>query len=184
MSLQDILKKIAVNAQNEIDQTKSEVKAEKAKLEKASSEIEAQELKTLESKTSEALQSVDEKTASMARRENKQRMLMVKRQVLNQAMDQLLSQLEGADDDLCTEINTKLVKALPFTAGELRVPASRVAMMKKIASGFEVVSDDSIKGGFVASHGGQEVDSTFANLVHSEYRSELEMHISHQLKII
>ncbi len=184
MSLQDILKKIALSSQAEIEKIEAETAQRKGELDKAS-EAKAKEQKAeLEAKTQAALKAVDDKTASMARRENAQLLLKTKRKMLDKAMTQLLQSLEQADDTLYEDITKKLIAKLPFTKGTMYVPEARVTLMKSLAKGFEVQAHKSLKGGFIASDAGAEVDNSFENLVFSEYASELEMFLSDQLKLV
>lgn len=184
MSLQDIIKKILADTQVDLQEIEAGIATQKAALEKASAEIEAADKKDLEARTETALKSVDDKTASMARRENSKTVQMAKRNLLDQAMQKFLDSLLNADEKLYTEICEKLVAALPFTEGTLSVPSAREAIMKKIAPGFTLKTEANINGGFVAVHGKSEIDNTFENLVLSEYKSDLEMYLADQLKLV
>lgn len=184
MSLQDIIKKILADNQAALQQIEADLAEKRTALEAESAKLEAQEAQDLETRTDSALKSVDAKTASMARRENAKAVMAAKRTLLDQAMDKFLESLLAADDKLYTEINEKLVKALPFNKGTLEVPAGREALMKKLASGFDVKASNHLKGGFIAQHGASEIDNSFENLVHSEYKAELEMYLADQLKLV
>ena len=184
MSLQDIIKKILADTQDELQAIERETAEKRAALEAASAEIEAADTKALEARTEAALKSVDEKTASMARRENAKAVAAAKRQLLDQAMEKFLSALLAVDDKAYSEIVEKLLKALPFEKGTLLVPTEREALTKKLATGFDIKTTKQFKGGFVAQQGAAEIDNSFENLVQSEYKAELEMYLADQLKLV
>ncbi len=184
MSLQDIIKKILADTQGDLQAIDAETTEKKQALDVAYAEKQALDKKELSAKADAALKSVDEKTASMARRENAKALQQAKRDLLDQALVKFLDSLLNADDKLYTEICEKLVKGLPFNKGTMTVPKAKEALMKGLAADFEIKTTDDFKGGFVASHEASEIDSSFENLVHSEYRSELEMYLADQLKLV
>lgn len=184
MSLQDIIKKILADTQGDLQAIEADKAEKKAALDKASAQLEAAAKKDLEAREEEALKSVDEKTASMARRENTKALQMAKRKLLDRGMEKFLNALLEADDKLYSQVCEKLIAALPFEKGTLTVPVAKESLMKKIATGFDIKTSTSIKGGFIAASGKSEIDNTFENLVHSEYRSDLEMHLADQLKLV
>jgi len=184
MSLQDIIKKILADTAQDLQNIEAESAEARKALEIASSEKEAQDQKDLEARTAAALTSVDEKTASMARRENAKAVQLAKRNLLDKAMAKFLDSLLNADEALYTQICEKLIAALPFAEGDLTVPAGKEALMKKLAPKFNIKADAKLNGGFIATHGVSEIDNTFENLVSSEYKAELEMYLADQLKLV
>jgi len=184
MSLQDIIKKILADTQGDLQVIESEAAEKKQALDRKYADLESADKKELDAKADIALKSVDDKTASMARRENSKAIQIAKRELLDQALDKFLESLLKADDKLYTEICEKLVKALPFDKGTLLVPAERETITKKFAPGFEVKITKAFKGGFVATQASSEIDNSFESLVKSEYRSDLEMYLTDQLKLV
>lgn len=183
MSLQDIIKKILADTATDLQAIEAEAAAQKKTLDAQSAEIEAQDKKALQTRTEEALVSVTEKTASMARRENAKALQVAKRTLLDQALAKFLASLLNADEKLYSQVCERLIEALPFAEGTLTVPAAREATMKKLAPKFDIKTGK-VEGGFVAVHGNTEIDNTFTNLVNSEYKAELEMYLADQLKLV
>jgi vacuolar-type H+-ATPase subunit E/Vma4 len=184
MSLQDIIKKILADTQGDLQAIETEAGDKKQALDKAYAEKQALDKKELEVKAATALKSVDDKTASMARRENSKAIQLAKRELLDQALAKFLDSLISADDKAYTEVCEKLVKTLPFTKGTMMVPKGKETLMQKLAVGFDIKATADIKGGFIAASDGSEIDNSFENLVQSEYRSDLEMYFADQLKLV
>ena len=184
MSLQDIIKKILADTQGDLQKIEADLADKKKALDEAYAEYEALDKKELEAKAKTALQLVDEKTASMARRENTKAIQQAKRELMDQALEKFLDSLINADEKLYNEICEKLIKALPFSSGTVTVPKARQAAMKPLLSGFDIETSQDFAGGFMVAHEGSVIDNSFENLVMSEYRSDLEMYLADQLKLV
>ena len=131
------------------------------------------------------IDSVEEKTRSMARRENAKSILTFKRALIKKSLEEFLGSLEMASDDLYGKIIEKLFSQLSFTEGELVIPQRRESLMKNITpQGFSLKSSTEIEGGFIAHSKGATVDNSFKNLVFSEFRDALEIYFANQLKLL
>jgi vacuolar-type H+-ATPase subunit E/Vma4 len=184
MSLQDIIKKILADTQGDLQAIQAESAGKKKELEALYATKEAADKKELDAKAAVALKSVEDKTASMARRENSKAIQLSKRELLDEALEKFLVSLQEADDKLYTQVCEKLISALPFKEGTLLVPTKREALTKKMAPDFDVKTTNDFKGGFKATLNGSEIDNSFESLVRSEYRSDLEMYLADQLKLV
>ena len=184
MSLQDIIKKILADTQGDLQAIDAQSADKKKALEALYAEKEGMDKKELEAKAAIALKSVEDKTASMARRENAKAVQLSKRELLDEALEKFLTSLQEADDKLYVQVCEKLIAGLPFKEGTMMVPVSREALTKKMAPEFDVKTTNDFKGGFKAIHNGSEIDNSFESLVRSEYRSDLEMYLADQLKLV
>ena len=184
MALQDILKKILQEADVSIESLQAELQNQKAELDKASTAQEAQEAADLKDKTEKALASIETKTTSMARRENNQRLLTVKRDLIARCLEAFLASLEEADDATYQSVLKALFAKVNAT-GTALVPESRLKASEAVApKGVTVKADKDIKGGFILKTDHSEINNTFHELVYAEYRSELEMYFANQLKLV
>ncbi len=186
MALQDILKKILIEAEEIIKNLQLEAENEVKKIIAASDEIKKTELKKFEDKTQKALDSVETKTRSMARREKSKVILETKQAIIQEFLNKLQKKLENLPDDSYGKIIKKLLEKISDTEGVISVPSLRVKIMKSlIPSGFTLEESNDISGGFIfKSKTGAEINNSFKSLIHSEFRSKLEMYFSEQLKFI
>ena len=104
MALQDILDKILETAAQEVRDINLSLEAEKKELSKKIEKLETVEFADLDLRSKEVLKSVSIKTDSMARRENKRRLLEAKRGLIEKSLDIFLKSLDNADDELYTKI--------------------------------------------------------------------------------
>ena len=185
MSLQDILKRILDEASVEIHNIEADTEKEKKILLEESVKIEKAEQDKLDAKTQAVLESVEQKMASMARRENAQSLLGSKRKIITESLTLFLKKLESADDKTYGQILEKLFSRIPFRSGKVLAPAKRLEITSKFAPpGFDVVAHKDIVGGFILHTGGTEVDNSFESLVFSEFRDALTSYFADQLKLI
>ncbi len=186
MALQDILKKILIEAEETVKTVASDSDKAKKELIVRSQEVQASELKDLEGKTQKALESVESKTNSMARREKSKIILETKQEIIKGFLDKLQNRLENLSDEAYGKIIEKLLQKISDTEGTAQVPTSRTSLMKSlVASGISVEESKDVSGGFIfKSKTGAEIDNSFESLIHSEFRSALEMYFSEQLKFI
>lgn len=183
MALQDIINKILEEASSEAESIKAEykkkaegVKAEAVKV----GEVDLQEVVT---KGENAIASVKEKTDSMARRESKTFLQNAKRELINQALEQFVVSLEALKDEDYSKVITALApKVANLDGGKFIIPKGKKALTSA-ALGEDKNYEESaeIKGGFVFVSEAVEIDMTFAQLVQSEYRNELEIYFGNQL---
>jgi len=82
MSLQDILKKFADDTAKKTGEIEAEIEKQKEEIRKEYVEKEKEEVNTQDKKTKKALDSVDAKIQSMARRENSKVLLDSKQKVI------------------------------------------------------------------------------------------------------
>jgi vacuolar-type H+-ATPase subunit E/Vma4 len=185
MSLQDILQKILDEAKLEIGQIQKELDKEKSALQVEFEQEKKVELKELDTKKKEALEKVTQKIDSMARREVKQKMLVVRHKIITKAMNSFVEYLETLSDDKYGEILKKLFAGISAKNGVILAPSKKLELTKKFApKDFSVEADDSIKGGFIAKLGKAEVDNTFSNLVFSEFQNEIRSFFAEKLNLI
>ena len=184
MALQDILKKILEASEKEATEIQVKNEQDKKDLVKKIKASEEASLEGLSVKTTEALELIDIKIQSMARRENKKQVLEAKRNLVAKALELLLESLESADDVLYGDVLTKLFAGISETSGKIVAPKDRLALTQKLApKGFEVETGD-LTGGFILKTDQAEIDNTFKVLVYSEFRPELEMYFAENLKLV
>lgn len=185
MALQDILKKILSEADGEIEQIVAASKKEETVLEKDSAEVEEAELKALDINTESALESIEKKTRSMARREKSKIVSKAKQAIIESLLDKLQSKLEATDDVTYEKILVKLFEKISDTEGTVKVCKKRMDTTKKVApKSVKIEVDESVAGGFVFQSATGIIDNSFKSLIHSEFRSELEIYFADQLKFI
>lgn len=184
MALADIAQKILAAVDDQVKVLEQDFVAQQKKLDGKFADKEKSALAELEQKTEKALTDVEQKISAMARQENKKALLQARRNVLDQAMEALLTALQGADKSAKESIYKKLLAEVDSDQGELRVAPADEALFKSLAKGLSVKTDQHIKGGFMLTLGGAEVDNTFENLVYSVYRDDLEMYFADQLKLV
>lgn len=184
MALADIAQKILAAVDDQVKILEKELVAQQKNLDSEFVAKEKSALAELEQKTEKALTDVEQKIAAMARQENKKALLQARRNVLDQAMKSLLEALRAADKGTKESIYKKLLAEVDGDQGELRVAPEDESIFKSLAKGFSVKTDSHIKGGFMLTLGGAEVDNTFENLVYSVYRDDLEMYFADQLKLV
>jgi len=184
MALQDILKKIREGAVAETTKIDAEADAEIQKLKAASDETSKAEIKAFEAKTEKALQDVEVKTKSMARREGAQLLLQTKRQLIEDAKKQFLGYLIKSDDATYGKMIEKLFSQMKDASGRVFAPKSRLAVTKKHApKDCTVFEDEKIRGGFLFRGVDSEVDNTFENLIFSEFGEAFTTFFADQLKL-
>jgi vacuolar-type H+-ATPase subunit E/Vma4 len=186
MALQDILKKILLDAEEAAKAIDSELVQAKELLTTKSKKLEEAELLKLKEKTQKVLDSIESKTRSMARREKSKIILETKQQIIKDFLIKLQERLEKVPDEIYGKIIKKLLEKITDKQGIIFTSNSRLTITKSlIPSGFKVEVDDNIKGGFIfKSKTGGEINNSFESLIHSEFRSNLEMYFSEQLKFI
>ncbi|MBT3348887.1 hypothetical protein HN954_02890 [bacterium] len=185
MALKDILQKILDEASVEVSRIEDELTAEKRKLETESKTLEQQEIQKTDERKVSARESLDQKTAAMARRETKKLVLGAKHVVMTTALDKFHEHLCALDDETYGKILEKLFVKVSDTDGKILVPKKRLEITKKFApTGFEILSDDVIAGGFIVQTSKSEVDNSFQNLVFSEFRNDVEIFFAQKLGLI
>lgn len=184
MALQDILKKIQAQAENHEAKIEQKLTQDKAQVD---ADIEAQTkaaLLEIDDKTASALTAVDTKIEAMGRSDNRQALLASRRRLLDAALESLYESLVNADKELKTQLYTKLAASLAAKEGTISVAKGDKALLEAILKGdFTVTESADIKGGFVYTDNGTEIDNTFRNLIFSEYRQVLELYLADQLKL-
>ena len=154
---------------------------------KIDAEMETQTKEALldvDAKTANALKAVDTKIEAMGRSENRQSLLFSRRKLLDAAIQGLYDSLLTADKDIKTQLYTKLASSLEAKDGEITVAAGDKALLEACLKGdFKIKESADIKGGFIYTSHGTEIDNTFKNLVFSEYRQALELYFADQLKL-
>lgn len=185
MALQDILKKILLDADSEIETILAAAKKEEAVLDKASKKIEASELEALNNNTKSALDSIEKKTLSMARREKSKVVSNAKQLVISSLLDKFQEKLENADDSVYEKIITKLFAKITDSEGTVTVCKKRMAVTEKVApKSVKIEVDEYVAGGFIFQSATGKIDNSFKSLVRSEFRSQLEIYFADQLKFI
>ncbi len=187
MSLQDILKKIFDESQKQVALIEAETQKKKEALVEEYEKKASEELAVLDVKAEKAQSDVEAKVAMMARRENARALLASKQKVIDEGLEMLVTHLEGVKDEVYVQLLKKLFASLGTSEGTVFVPAKRLGVSKETApKGMEVEAKDGIEGGFVflSADKKEEVDSTFRNLVLSEYRSLFTTYLAEQLKLV
>jgi len=184
MALADIAQKILAEIDAQVKVLEKDFAAQTKTLEAQFADKEKAALADLTDKTDKALSDVEQKIAAMARQENKKAVLQARRNVLDKAMAMFLDSLCSADKASKEGVYKKLMSALDVKSGDIKVASADEAIVKAMATGFNVTADKSLKGGFILHSGGAEVDNSFENLVYSVHRDELEMYFADQLKLV
>jgi len=185
MALQDILKKIIEEAEARIAVMKADAEKEKEKLQAESKALEIKQLKEIQERQKKAEASLEQKTRAMAARENSNKLLAIKQDIIMDALSQFCKKLEDSDDKVYESIIKPLIEKITLKKGTIFVPKSRVAITTKLLNGrFDIKADDTIGGGFLLTDGGAEIDCTFKNMVFSEFKDELTAFFAQKLNLL
>ncbi len=186
MALQDILKKILADADTEIENLQKQAEKAKRGLDEVAEKKEKKELTVLEKHTEEALASIETKIKSMGRREKAKIVLQKKREIVEGLLCKLQKHLESLEDAAYAKVIKALFAEIPDKEGVLLVPKNRVSVTQKnIGESVTVKPKEDITGGFIfKSKKGGVIDNSFQNLIHGEFRSQLEIYFTEQLKFI
>lgn len=185
MSLQDILQKILDEAKLEINRIQKDLEKEKSVLLEEFKQKEETDKKQLLAKKEEALGKIKHKIDSMARREVKQKMLVVRHEIVTKAMHSFAEYLGSLPENKYGEIIKKLFTNISEAEGVILAPSKKLEITKKLApKGFKVEADDSVKAGFIAKLGKSEVDNTFDTLVFSEFHNQIRSFFAEKLGLI
>ncbi len=185
MALQDIIKKIQAESEARIAEIQVQLEKDKVEVSEKAKVSRKEELAALEVKTEAALEAVDTKIDTMARRENRQALLSARRAVLDAAMEKFFEALVIADNETKTTIFKAQITQMGVEKGSVRAAKADVEVLKPLlGKDFDVKADNDIKGGFVCVADGMEIDNSFKNLVFSEYKQPLEMYFTDQLKLV
>lgn len=184
MALQDILKKILDQAHDEVKDIALQTEEQKKTLQEQSAAQEKEARHVLASKTEAALESVEKKTLSMARRESARLRLEMKHDVLSRLMKEFVKRLETADEKTYSQVLEKLFAKMNATSGKILAPPTRIEITTKTApQGFDVVANKDIDGGFIAEIGDITIDNSFQTLIFQEFSEPLMLYIADELKL-
>jgi len=181
MSLQDILKKILEKAQQEAKAIEAETADKKKAIEQQYKSKEKEAHQALEVKTNEALESIDRKTQSMARREASKLTGAAKKDLIDSVLATFIDHLSQLDDKTYKQIVSKLLEQITEQDGALQVSKGKKSLFD---TQFEIKESEDVKGGFIFSNKQVEIDNTFESLVLSQFRPQLEIYFSEQLKLV
>ncbi len=184
MALPDILKKITEEAQNQVRIIESETETQKKEIQKKYDAYMIQDAQNIELKTKHALESLQKKMQSLLKRESAKMNLEMKHEVLSSILKDFLRTLENADEKTYGQILQKLFSHIRVPSGKIYAPAQRLEVTTKNApQGFHVVPHKDIQGGFILEMGDTVIDNTFKTLIEKEYREQLHLYLSQELKL-
>lgn len=184
MALQDILKKILDEAQNEVQIIEKNFDEKKKALDIEFAEQEKQDEKMMKEKIVSAIESVEKKMQSMSRRESAKMKLEMKHEIISELMQNFLESLENANEKKYGEILEKLFQNTKSNSGKIYAPPKRIEITTKYApQGFDVVAHKDIVGGFILESGGVKIDNTFQTLIFEEFAEPFTLHFAEELKI-
>lgn len=185
MALQEILQKIVDEASASVVDIESETETRKKSLQAESSAQEKLEQEQWAQKMQRAVEMLEAKTRTMARREKSRKLLTAKQEILDGALSKLQQSLENLDDTAYGALLDKLFAPVSEASGKVFVPKNRLAVTRKHApKDCEVLEDDTLSGGFRAQIGGAEIDNSLDNLLFSEYRSVLVPYLADSLNLV
>lgn len=185
MALQDILKKIIEEAQEEIQVIESKNREKIKELQKESEAQEKKDLLVIDDKTQKALESVEKKTLSMAHREGSRMRLEMKHEVLRDLVELFIEKLEKADEKSYGEVIQKLFGTLNAPSGKIYAPPQRIEITtQKAPQGFDVVAHKDIHGGFIAQINDITIDNTFRTLILQEFSEDITLFLTDELKLV
>lgn len=177
MALSNVTQEILADADAKASAIKAEANAEIAKI-KADADARIAELKDREDKRlRESIEALNRQETSSAELESKKIVLAKKKEILTEAFDGMLAQLEGASGDAKLNHYKAMVRVAQgiisnpvalmsekddFTAGQLGV--SKVVKDPKISSGLILQSED----------GSVEVDMQYSTLLQSIWDREIK----------
>jgi len=180
MALSDILAKIEKETAERIAQMEKELKEKKEKLEKENNEKQKTIDEEMHQKVEEKGNKIIEKAEHLAEREEKNTILEAKREVIDEALDEAVTELSKADN--YKELLIEMLKKTDFAEeGTVVVPAKgkEEATKKAIKDSGKnyFLSDKSaaISGGFIIKTDKVEIDNSFETLVKGQLREDLEI---------
>jgi len=185
MALQEILQKILDEAAGVVSEIESETENKKKALCVASQAQEKLEQEQWTAKMDRAVETLETKTRTMARREQSRKLLTVKQEVLDQALSGLEQSLKALDDTAYGSLLDKLFAPFAQDSGKIFVSKDRLAVTQKHApKGCDVIEDDTISGGFRAKIGGAGIDNSLQNLLFSEHKLSLVTYLADSLNLV
>jgi len=132
-----------------------------------------------------AVETLESKTRTMARREHSRKLLTAKQELLEEALAKLKAHLEQLDDVAYGAMLDKLFAPLGDASGKIFAPKARLEVTRKHApKNCEVLEDESLSGGFRAQVDGAEIDNSFDNLLFSEHKSALVTYLADSLNLV
>jgi len=185
MSLSDILQKIIDEASSEAGEIHKEAEEQKQKMSHESDARMNIRHSDIEANGEKVLSQITSKTEALARREDMKMTQSAKQAIVATSLEALYKSLLEVDDAAYGKILEALFSQLGEKTATILAPKERLSITKKIAPKHcEVKGSDRLKGGFIFSFKGGEINNSFESLVYSQYKDELTSYFAQSLQLI
>lgn len=180
MALQDILTQIAKEIDEKIKELNKEAEDEIKKIKEQCERQKEETKKDLEEKTAKNIKKIEEKTKILAKMEARNKLLHIKRKILDEAFQQAMDKIENSDKyiDLTTELLKKIAKE--FEEGIVipakgKKEATKIAIQKAKVKFKLAEKEADIAGGFIFTSGDKiEIDNSLESIVQKQIRPDIE----------
>jgi V/A-type H+/Na+-transporting ATPase subunit E len=183
MPLIDILDKIKKDTDDFIAKLEREYKEKRDKLEKESKEKQKKIDEDIFKKIEEKSKKIIEKAKNLAEREEKNKFLLAKRELIDNAMTQAIENLSKSKD--YETIITNMLKVaniedenVVIIPSKGREEVTKNAIKNSGRSFYLSDKSSNIKGGFILKTEKIEIDNSFETLINEQLRDNLEIKIN------
>jgi V/A-type H+/Na+-transporting ATPase subunit E len=185
MSLQDILAKIIMKAEQEASSIYAQGEKEAETLEKNLNKEIDKECEMLEKKTLSKIDSAGKKSESLAHMQGKRFVLKKKQEILEEALKAIVKSVSSIPAKEYEQLLTQLMESIDTHEGTI-FPAegkenSTKGAIKIAKKSFKVGPSKGFQGGFILESDSADYDMRFETLVHKVFKQELQSYINQQL---
>lgn len=184
MALQDIFQTVLHQARQTAESVQKDAEKEKEVLNEESAAAAKEGSKLLDERKEQALERLNLETNAMASRKVKIAHLNAKNAVIKVAMDKFYDHLVNLPEAEYKKVLTTVVGSLSLSGkGKAIAPKNRTTVTATVLpSGYEVVAGD-VAGGLLIEDDGAVIDSSFKNLIFSEFKADLESFFAGELDL-
>lgn len=180
MALSDIIEKIGEEAKKRIAELEKNFNEQKAKLEEENKKKQKKIDADMHDKVEENTKKIIEKAETLAEREGKNKLLLAKRAVMEEALNEAIEKLSKSDkyEEIIStmlkeaDIDGENIVVVP-AKGKEDVTKSAIKNLDKSYFLSEKATD--IKGGFILKTDKVEIDNSFETIIKEQLREDLEI---------
>lgn len=185
MSLQDILAKIIVKAEQEASKVRAQGEKEAQILENNLDQETSVLCETLEKNTLTKIESASKKSESLANMQGKRLLLKKKQEILEEVLEEIVKNVASIPAKEYEQVISQLMTKIDIEEGTI-FPAkgkenSTKGAIKISKKSFKMGNPGDFQGGFILESPGADYDMTFETLVHKVLKQELHSYINQQL---
>lgn len=183
MALSDILAKIEKQTKEKIIELEKEFEKKKAALEKEALEKREKIDHEMREKIEENSKKIIEKAESLAERESKNSLLRAKREIIDEALEEAISELAKIGN--YEKIITEMLKSSPLEGDHVTVvppkgkeEETKNAIRHSGKAYFLSEKSADIAGGFIVKTDKIEIDNSFETIINNQLREDLEIKLN------